>query len=325
MENLTPQVVINYEGRDVTADFEPILSSVSYRDYLDGKAGELEIRVSNAEHMFLGDWYPATDDRIGLRIGYREQELLDCGTFWVDEARLSGSSSGEEATIRALSLRSSHLNSERQVQNFDAQPLQQIVETEARRMGYKVLGDLSGTWSGQQTETGLRFINRVAHETGRIFKLEQDTLVFYPFGEILRAGDAIEIDRRDVSSYDISDKAAGRIGRCTVKWWNRKNKTLVAGSYDAGIKGGGSALIWQEVKDRAEAEKKAKDYITDRNKTGVEFSITTAGDVRLQAGATVKTSGFGRFDDSYIIGEVMHSYSSGGYTSQVTLIKPGQK
>lgn len=325
MENLTPKVVINYQGRDVTADFEPILSSVSYRDYLDGKAGELEIKVSNSEGLFLGDWYPDVDDKIEALIGFEETGMMPCGTFWVDEVKLNGGSSGDDCSIRALSLRSSLILREQAVQNYEARPLSEIVTAEAEKISYKVVGDLSGTWSGQQNETGLRFLNRVAHDTGRIFKIEGDTLVFYPFEDILKAGAAIEINRRDVSSYSISDKAAGRISKCTVKWWNRKTKKLIVGSFDAGIKGGGSALIWAEVKDTAAAEKKAKDYITDRNKKGVEFTLNTSGDIRLQAGVTVKTIGFGRFDGEYIISEVTHTYASGGYTSQITLMKPGQE
>lgn len=325
MENLTPKRIINYQGKDVTGDFAPILTSVSYRDYLDGKAGELEIRLSNDKGLFLGGWYPDIDDEITVLMGYEEQGMMPCGTFWVDEVKLTGGASGDECSIRALTLRSSLIHSEQAYQDCRQRPLQEVITAEADKLGYKVVGDLSGTWSGLQQETGLRFINRVAHETGRICRLEGDTLVFYPLDEILNAGAAIEIDRRDVSSYDISDKAAGRISRCTVKWWDRKTKKLIAGSHDAGIKGGGSVIIWQEVKDAAEAQQKAQDHIKDRDKKGVEFTMTVAGDIRLQAGVTVRTVGFGRFDGLYYIGEVTHTQSSGGYTSQLTLQKPEQE
>ena len=258
-------------------------------------------------------------------MGYAEQGMISCGTFWVDEVKLTGGSSGDECSIRALTLRSSLIHAERAYQDCRQRPLRDIITAEAQKMGYKVVGDLSGTWSGLQQETGLRFINRVAHETGRICRLEGDTLVFYPLDEVLNAGAAIEIDRRNVSSYDISDKATGRVSRCTVKWWDRKSKKLVTGSHDAGIKGGGSVVIWQEVKDTAEAQKKAQDYIKDRDKTGLQFTMTVMGDIRLQAGVTVKPVGFGRFDGLYYIGEVTHTQSSGGYTSQLTLQKPGQE
>lgn len=325
MENLTPKRIINYQGKDVTADFAPILMSISYRDHLDGQAGELEIKLSNSKGLFLGDWYPDVDDRISVQMGYAEQGMISCGTFWVDKVKLTGGSSGDECSIRALTLRSSLIHAERAYQDCRQRPLRDIITAEAQKMGYKVVGDLSGTWSGLQQETGLRFINRVAHETGRICRLEGDTLVFYPLDEVLNAGAAIEIDRRNVSSYDISDKATGRVSRCTVKWWDRKSKKLVTGSHDAGIKGGGSVVIWQEVKDTAEAQKKAQDYIKDRDKTGLQFTMTVMGDIRLQAGVTVKPVGFGRFDGLYYIGEVTHTQSSGGYTSQLTLQKPGQE
>lgn len=324
MERLKPISVINYQGKDVTGDFAPILSSITFRDHLDGKAGELDINLTDTKGLFLGDWYPDVDDRITVQMGFDQGEMMQCGVFWVDEVKLNGGSSGDTCSIRALSLPSSAIHAPQTRRYHQGQELQQIVTDEAAKLGYKVVGDLSGKWDGFQNETGLQFINRLAHETGRILKIEDDTLVFYRLDDILNIGRAIEIDRGDVSSYDISDKAAGRIGRCTVKWWNRQTKSLIAGSYDAGIKGGGSAVIWQEVEDTAEAEKKAKDYIDDRNKKGLEFSFTTSGDVRLRAGVTVKMTGFGRFDGLYYIAEVTHSQSSGGYTANVILQKPGQ-
>lgn len=325
MEKLKPTTIINYQGKDVTGDFAPILNSITFQDHLDGKAGGLDIVLTNTKELFLGDWYPDTDDRIRIQMGYEQGDMMECGVFWVDEVKLSGGNSGDTCSIRALSLPSSAINAPQQRRYHQGRELLEIVTEEADKLGYKVVGDLSGTWEGLQNETGLQFLNRLAHETGRMLKIEDDLLVFYPLDDILNASQAIEIDRRDVASYDISDKAAGRISKCTVKWWDRKTKKQITGSYDAGIKGGGNVVIWQEVKDTAAAQKKAKDYITDRNKKGVEFSFTIMGDVRLRAGVTIKMAGFGRFDDLYYIKEVKHTQSRSGYTAAVTLQKPGQE
>lgn len=325
MERLKPIALINYQGKDVTGDFAPILTSISFRDHLDGKAGELDIDLTDTKGLFLADWYPDVDDRIEVQMGFEQGDLMECGRFWVDEVKLSGSSSGNTCSIRALSLPSSAINAPQQRCYHQGRELQEIVSEEAQRLGYKVVGDLSGSWEGLQNETGLQFINRLAHETGRILKIEDDTLVFYRLEDILNVGSAVEIDRRDVASYEISDQAAGRIGKCTVKWWDRKGKKLISGSYDAGIKGGGSAVIWQEAKDAAEAQRKAQDYITDRNKSGIEFSFSAAGDVRLRAGITIRMVGFGRFDGLYYVSEAVHVQSNGGYTISVTLQKPEEE
>lgn len=323
-KGLKPKTVITYEGKDVSGDFAPILRGVTFKDFLDGRAGEIEIDLSNREGFFWADWYPDIDDEMHILMGYEGGDMLDTGIFWVDEIGLSGGNSGDTCNIRALSLRSSGLNSAIQKKNHAGRPVADIVNEVAETLGCRARGDLSYTWSGIQNETGLRFLNRLACELGRICKVEGTDLIFYPIEQLGQIGQ-LEIKRADVVSYDVKDVAAGRISKCTVKWWDRKAKKQIIGSYDAKIKGGGEVVRWEEVKDNAEAQKKAKDFITDRNKKGVEFSISMIGDVRLRAGVGVRMTGFGRFDGTYYISEATHTVNSSGYTTDVTLQKPPKK
>lgn len=323
-KELKPKTVITYQGKDVSGDFAPILLGVSFRDYLDGRAGEIELQLSNREGFFLADWYSDVDDQIGILIGYDGADMLEAGTFWVDEVSLSGGSHGDTCTIRALSLRSSEMNAAVAKKNHAARPVADIANEVAAEIGCSAIGDLSGYWSGLQKESGLPFLCRVAHDLGRIMKVEGSDLIFYgldKLGEIPR----LEIKRSDVMSYEMKDVAAGRISKCTVKWWDSKTKLLITGSFNTGVKGGGEVVVWDEVKNSAEADKKASDFIADRNKKGVEFSISMVGDVRLRAGIAVKMVGFGRFDNTYYISEATHFVSSSGYTTAVTLQKPQGK
>lgn len=326
MEGIKPKIVITYQDKNVTSDFAPILKSVSFRDYLEGRAAEVDLHFSNEKGFFLGDWYPEIDDQITLKIGYENMELIDCGTFWVDEVKLTGSSSGDEVNVRALSLKSSLVYAPVKKQVVVRKTFKEIAGELMAETGLKAVGDLDGTWSGMQNESDIALLFRIAKETGKIFKVEGDEMIFYKTEDIIkmvqvRPDYLLEIPCGNVLSYDISDKAAGRIGKCTCQWWDYKTKKNISGTYDAGIQGGGSAVIWEEVKDEAEAQKKAQDYITDRNKKGEEFTMQLMGDVRLRAGVCVKPKGFGRFDKTYYIAEATHSVSSSGYTTSITLRK----
>lgn len=326
MEGLKPKIVIMYQDRNVTSDFTPILKSVIFKDYLEGRASEIEITLSNEKGFFLGDWYPDIDDRIALKLGYENTDLIDCGTFWVDEVKLTGSRSGDECSIRALSLKSSLVYAPVKKQVVVRKTFKEIAGQLMAETGLKAVGDLDGSWSGIQNETDIALLFRIAKETGRIFKIEGDELIFYKTENITKMVQVkpdylLEIPRSNVLSYDVSDKAAGRITKCTVKWWDQKTKKEVSGSYDAGLKGGGSTVIWEEVKTESEAQTKAKDYITDRNKKGEEFSMNLMGDVRLRAGICVTPRGFGRFDKIYYIAEATHSVSESGYSTSITLRK----
>lgn len=326
MEGLKPKIVITYQDKNVTSDFAPILKSVNFRDYLEGRAGEIDIQLSNEKGFFLGDWYPEVDDRICLKLGYENMEMMDCGTFWVDEVKLSGNSSGDEVSIRGLSLKSSLIYASVKKQVIVKKSFKEIAGKLMAETGLKAVGDLDGTWSGIQNESNVALLFRIAKETGRIFKIEGDELVFYKRENLIEMAAVkpeyvLEISRKNVLSYDVSDKAAGRISQCTVKWWDQKAKKQVSGSYDAGLKGGGSVVIWEEVKNQKEAENKAKDFIAERNKKGEEFSMNLLGDVRLRAGVCVRLKGFERFDKTYYIAEARHSISNSGYTTSITLRK----
>ena len=328
MEGLKPKIIITYEDKNVSSDFAPILKSVSFRDHLEGRASEIEIALSNEKGFFFNDWYPEVEDKISLKIGYENTELIDCGIFWVDEIKLNGSSSGDECSIRALSIKSGALYSPVKKQNHKDTPISQLANTLAAELGLKATGDLDGTWSGIQNETDVQLLYRLARETGCILHVEGDMLVFCKLdkikqngGESVQLQPALEILRGNVLSYDVSDKAEGRISKCTAKWWDRETKKEISGTYDAHLKGGGSATIWEEVKTTAEAKDKAKDYITDYNKKGEEFSMELLGDVRLRAGICVIPKGFGRFDKTYYIDEATHNISESGYTTSITLRK----
>ncbi|MDR1756099.1 MAG: hypothetical protein LBR65_03940 [Culturomica sp.] len=324
MKGLKPVVIIRYADKNVTSDFAPILTGVSFRDYLEGRASSIELQLSNAKGFFFGDWYPEVADKISLRIGYEGLEMMDCGTFWVDEIKLTGGRGGDECTISAMSIKPGALHGPKKRIHHPIGELKDFAGKVAAELELKVAGDMAGTWGGfQKDETDIELCYRIAKETGCVLKVEGDTLVFTGLYAIQKQKEepekVLEIPRGNVLSYDVSNKAAGRITGCTVKWRDVKTKKEYSGSYDAGLPGGGSALIWEEVDSDSAAAQKAKDYVTDRNKKGEEFSMSLMGDVRLRAGICVRLKGFGRFDKSYYIAEATHSISSSGYTTNITL------
>lgn len=323
MEGLKPKIMIRYQDKNVSSDFAPILKGVTFRDYLEGRASSIELQLSNEKGFFFGDWYPEIEDKITLRIGYEGLEMMDCGTFWVDEIKLSGNRSGDECTISAMSVKPGILHSPKKRQNHAGTPIRELVARVAAEAGLRVAGDLEGCWNGVQDSTDIELLFDIAKATGCILKLEGDLLVYCKLSAIQQQKNdtvkVLEIPRGNVQSYEVSDRAAGRITRCTVKWRDVKNKKEYTGTYDAGIPGGGSVLIWEEVESDSAAEQKAKDYLTDRNKKGEEFSLRLMGDVRLRAGICVRPKGFGRFDKIYYIAEATHSVSSSGYITNITL------
>jgi len=317
---MTPTYIIIYEGINVSKDFAPYLESITFKEYLENKAAELELVFTNAEQYFLNDWYPGIDDKITAKIGYKESQVINAGVFFVDDVTLSGGRSGDVCSFRAISAYGRSIHSDEQRKNQEAKPISTLVNAEASRLGYTAKGDLTGTWSGIQKGTGLQFIQQIARETGRIMKVEGTDLVFTK-REVIKTGPIVgTIKKADVIDYSVTDKAAGRITKCTVKCWDKTNKQLITGEYDAGIKGGGSRTIWENVDDAAAAKERAKNYVEDWNKSGMRIEITIPGNVRYRAGVRVTLEGFGRFSKTWYVDDASHSISkSQGYTTKLNI------
>lgn len=318
---MTPIYNIIYEGKDVSKDFAPYLESISFKEYLENKAAELELAFTNAEAYFLNDWYPAINDRITAKLGYKEAQVINCGVFFVDDVTLSGGRMGDVASFRALSAYGSSIYSTEVRKNHEGKAVQELVSGEASRLGYSAKGDLSGNWSGIQKGTGLKFIEQIARETGRVMKIEDVDLYLIPLSQV-QAGQVVgTIKKTDVIDYSVTDKASGRITRCIVKCWDKKKKQLITGEYDAKLAGGGTRTIWDTVDDVSAANDRAKNYVEDWNKTGTKIEITIPGNVRYRAGVRVTLdAGFKRFAKTWYVADASHSVSKyQGYQTKLTL------
>ena len=315
-----PMYNIIYEGRDVGKDFAPILKQVEFKEYLEAKAAEITLDFENKAGNFFNDWYPATDDTINVKMGLEGGDLIDCGLFYVDDIKLTGSRTGDTCTIKAMSAKGSSIHSDEQRVNREGESIQTIVNQIAGELGYTAKGDLAGTWTGVQQATGLQFLQQLAAETGRIMKVEGTELVFFLLSKVKSGSVVATISKADVKDYDITDQASGRVGKVTVKSWDPNTKQMIEASHETGVAGGGSQTIYTNAADTSAASSRAEAAAIDGNKKGVTFELTVPGDVRLRVGVRLTTKGWGRFDRTWYIAEATHTVSkSSGYLTKLTL------
>src|SRR5512135_694849 len=97
----TPKWILTYDGVNVTADVSAMILAIKYVDRLGGGSGEVEVELEDHSKRWQGPWYPQLGDAMSLRIGYRGEQLLDCGDFQVDEIELNGPP--DVVTLRGLS------------------------------------------------------------------------------------------------------------------------------------------------------------------------------------------------------------------------------
>ncbi|MCT4638955.1 MAG: hypothetical protein N4A72_14735 [Bacteroidales bacterium] len=317
-----PEFIITYNDSDVTKDFTPLLESIIFKDFLESRAAELELTFEDEQRNFMNDWYPKSTDKVSAQLGYENTALLDCGLFFVYEVVLTGSrSAGDVCSIRAASVNRNSVNKPIRTKHHKSVAIKKIAEDIASELGLTVKGETDGTYSGEQKQKDIAFMEYVARKTGKIFKIEGNDLILYNLDSIKKASHYIEIDLDNVIDYSFSDKSDGKYSKCTCKWYDEKKKTTYIGTATSS-NDGGDAVIWQEVDSNSAAQKAASDWLKDIAKQELELELTVVGNVGCRAGMKLRLINAGRFSDDYYIKESEHEISrSGGYTTKILIAK----
>jgi len=91
---------VRYAQRDVTREISAHLLSLTYTDYLTGQSDELEIELEDVDGRWRGPWYPGKGDSLTVALGWQGQDLIQVGTFQIDEIEFAGGPG--TVSIRAL-------------------------------------------------------------------------------------------------------------------------------------------------------------------------------------------------------------------------------
>ncbi|KJD45977.1 phage late control protein, partial [Paenibacillus terrae] len=102
------QVVINYNGKDITKELSGYLLDFTYTDAEPGTLDDLQINLEDKARKWSGPWSPSEGDRIIAyikTIGWDkpgEIKRLNCGSFEVDSIDFAGPP--DTVSIKAVSL-----------------------------------------------------------------------------------------------------------------------------------------------------------------------------------------------------------------------------
>jgi phage protein D len=83
-----PQVIVKYEGTDISEDLTIYLKNTSYKDNYHGKADEIELTFNDTDKIFQNDWYP--DKKAKVQILARHAGIeVNWGTFFIGNVDFS--------------------------------------------------------------------------------------------------------------------------------------------------------------------------------------------------------------------------------------------
>lgn len=329
-------VIVEYDGKDISADLAPFLKSVSYRDNLSGYADDVEIKLEDRKGLWTGEWFPERGATLDIsvtlaswkRIG--DTETVRLGAFEIDE--ISGSAPPSEVSIKAVSVPDGNtLRGTEKTRSWEKAELKTIAKDIADGAGLELVFDTEENPTPdrieQTEESDLAFLLKLCGDHGLALKIHDKQLVIFDEIDYEKA-DTIatlvkpgtETDAADVIdkiiSYSFKAGTRDIYKTCHVQYSDTESgETIEATFTDESKKNGKTLEVKEQVKTVAEAEKLAKKRLREKNCDEFTMTFDVLGNLDLFAGATVDVVGYGKFDGKYIVTTANHDIGSGYTTS----------
>lgn len=320
----TPAVRIVLDGKDITPRLldkagKKRLVSLTVTDEAGVKSDAVELVIDNRDSFPA----PPKGSIMQVWLGY-EPSPVYMGKFRVDEWTKSG-----PPNILTVSAKAAELTTEikgHKTRSHHATTLGAIVRKIAGEHGLGVtidsaLASRTIEHIDQQTESDLNFLSRLAKRNGAVFKLADGKVIFAKKGSKTKPSGTAKgshtLKPGDVATWSVTESERGGFTCVKAQWHDHdegKRKSVTSGS------GKPVHRLKHVYRTEAEAKAAAAGAMGDLKRGKREGSIHMTGNPALFAEADVTLSGFDKdADGTYTAKSVTHSFSSGGYTTDVSL------
>ncbi len=322
-----PAYRLTLDGRDITAKIDPRLISLTLTQCRGGEADQLDLVLDDSDGQLA---LPRTGVTLTLAIGWAGAELVNKGSFVVDEVEHFGAPDQVQIRARSADLRGPLRN--RIEQSWHETTLGAIGQTIAQRNGLQARIDarLAGTAIAhidQANESDISFITRLARRFDAVATVKAGRLVLLPInGSRSRSGTAlpaIELTRLagDQHRYHAADREAYTGVRA---YWHdpKKAKQL---SVLAGTSGNAKRLREGHATE-ADARAAAEAEWQRIQRGAATFELTLAvGLPSADAQSPLNVHGFKPAIDGtdWLITKVTHSIGDGGLTTRIEAERRG--
>ncbi|ANY69727.1 late control protein [Paenibacillus sp. BIHB 4019] len=337
MQARRAEVLIIYNGKDISADLAESLMDLSYTDNPSGQLDDLQITLEDKDRKWQGDWSPTIGDSITASLRtiswdkQNEVKTFPLGTFGVDSATLNGPP--DTVQIKALSLPAgTTARHEIRSKAWEKVRLKTIAGDIAKRAELTLLYEAPDNpiydRLEQTEQADMPFLLDLCTKEGIAVKVAAGKLVLFDESVYEQKSTVATLTRGtdNVIGYSFGwsvTEAAYRAAQLVYTTGEGKKKTEVKAVFTPpGAPASGPVLKLNEsVSSEAEALRVAKNRLREENKNYGKASLQLPGDIRMAAGLTINIVGWGRYDGKYIIESATHSVGSGGYSTSIEIRK----
>ena len=325
-------IIITYQGKDITQDISPYLLSFSFTDNSGGKADDLAVTLQDREGLWLTNWQPSKGDVISasiIKADFPETLSLPCGSFSIDQIDYSY----PPATLSIKAVSASLKKSIAQVKHtacWENITLAQIAADIAAKNNLALFMSTGGTGIieriDQTEQSDLEFLKALCADYGQECKIQEGRIVIYDLEdyEAKSPVTSISIDDDRLLNVKFTSKSAKVYRKAKVKYHDAVRDEDYEGEYEDDDEEGSERelVIHERVSSQAEAEDLARNRLIDANRKEVTGSLSLMGDVNIAAGVMIELSGFGMFSGKHFVTKATHKVDRSGYTVSLELGQP---
>jgi hypothetical protein len=321
-----PIVVLTIDGKPVSLGFMSRLISVTVTDKEGTTSDTIDIELDAGPPAMS---VPRQKAIITCSMGYQETGVAYMGTFTADEIELG--CLPYKVKIQGKSADMREKLKEHRERHFDNKSVGDIVSQVAGEHGLQAqvsgnVGSHKYPWFGQQSESALHMVKRLADRHGALFAIKDNKLIFAEKGAGLTAS-GVAVGGVVVTPQMIVE------GTCTVKFVERPAHNKVRGAWHdkdkaertfeeapADPEGKASYTLRHQYSDKGEAQNAAKSKGKDLQQAADTTSVTIEGNVAARGGGNMVYAGVHPQVDGlpWIIETAVHRFSkSPGYQTQI--------
>lgn len=339
-----PAFRVTLSGKDITTRLEGRMISMTMTDNRGFEADQLDIELDDSDGAID---LPSRGVELALLLGWKNEPLINKGTFIIDEIEHSGTP--DKVVLRGRSADFRQTLNIRREKSHSKTTIGAIVNEIAGRHNLK--SDVSEQMAAvaiehidQTNESDGSFLMRLAQRVGAIAAVKYGNLLFIRQGQGVSASGktlpAVTIKRSDGDSHQFSLADRNAYTGVSASWLDtraaapqsvkvkRKRKTATKkkeepkqGEYLVGTDE--NVLVLSRTYANASNARRAAKANWERIQRGAaQFSIQLdKGRAELYPEIPVKVSGFKRQIDAaeWIITTVTHTIADGGFTTALEL------
>ncbi|MGL4566914.1 MAG: phage late control D family protein [Fusobacteriaceae bacterium] len=320
------ELLITYEGQDISLDISDSIISLNHRDTLN-EFDTLELTLHDRKGDWIGGWLPQKGEKLDISYSLKGWSPVTTvhylGSFFLDSISYSGPP--DVVSLKAISVNlESNIMDGKKNKSWENVTLKKIAEDISKECEVELMYDVEydKTYSRvqQKNESDITLLKRLCQETGVNIKLYSDKIILFEESKFEKRESIFGIYKNnDCTNYSFSLDDNDTYDACEISFLDYFEDKVIKVMCQAGDrseyknKTNRILFINEDKTPPGEGIEQKKEHVLkiaqkslrEKNKNATTGNLEIMGrDELISSGDTIDVYGFGRFDGKYFVTEI---------------------